>query len=316
MTDRGVASELVTEADLFDERLGLTLDDYAVGVATIQCPSPSIAPIDQAASCSSQRLSVLGVLVNNLTESQAVALMEDLINDSSLTRAIYFVNAHTLNTATGDRQYRTLLNRAFCVFGDGTGVRWAARCHGVRMQANLNGTDLVPRFFHDTAGRGYRYFLLGSSTETIGKAADTACRRFPEWELAGVHHGFVFGDEAKSLAAIDMINRARPHLLLVGMGNPRQEQWIDRYLPHIHVPLIMGTGGLFDHWAGNLKRASYWVRRIGCEWVQLLLQQPHKCRRYLLGNPLFLARIATHWHSDRRITQAARQALAERAPAR
>ncbi len=106
---------------------------------------------------------------------------------------------------------------------------------------------------------------------------------------------------------------ARPNLLLVGMGNPRQEQWIDRYLPQLRVPLTMGTGGLFDHWAGNLKRAPYWVRRIGCEWMQLLLQQPHKCRRYLLGNPVFLARIATNWFRDRQATQAATLELAEAA---
>jgi N-acetylglucosaminyldiphosphoundecaprenol N-acetyl-beta-D-mannosaminyltransferase len=256
-------------------------------------------------------VSVLGVLINNLTEPQAITLLEDLINDGSRSRAIYFANAHTLNTATANRDYRALLNRAFCVFGDGTGVRWAARCHGISMHANLNGTDLIPRLFGDTAGRGYRYFLLGATAETIERTGNNARRRFPGWDLVGVHHGFVFDDDAKSLEAVKKINDARPHLLLVGMGNPRQEQWIDRYLPKLRVPLTMGTGGLFDHWAGNLTRAPSWVRRMGCEWMQLLLQQPHKCRRYLIGNPLFLARIATHWFSDHRVTQAAYRALAE-----
>jgi N-acetylglucosaminyldiphosphoundecaprenol N-acetyl-beta-D-mannosaminyltransferase len=87
-------------------------------------------------------------------------------------------------------------------------------------------------------------------------------------------------------------------LLLVGMGNPLQEQWIDRNLTRLHVPLCMGTGGLFDHWAGNIKRAPRWVRRLGCEWLQLLLQQPHKWRRYLLGNPAFLYRMAAWRNCD------------------
>jgi N-acetylglucosaminyldiphosphoundecaprenol N-acetyl-beta-D-mannosaminyltransferase len=271
----------------------------------------SICPNPEPENNSPALVSVLGVLINNLTEPQAITLFEDLINDGSRSRAIYFANAHTLNTATADRDYRALLNRAFCVFGDGTGIRWAARCHGIRMRANLNGTDLIPRLFGDTAGRCYRYFLLGATAETIRRAAKNARHRFPGWNLVGFHDGFVFDDDAKSLDVIHRINDARPHLLLVGMGNPRQEQWIDRYLPKLQVPLTMGTGGLFDHWAGNLTRAPSWVRRIGCEWIQLLLQQPHKCRRYLIGNPLFLARIAMHWFSDCRATEAAYRALAE-----
>ncbi len=307
MTNQAITAEFV------DEQFDFALDDFVLnahGTALLQAPSQSIETIEDVRPDFGPRLSVFGVTIDNLAEPQAVDLIEDIINERGRSRAIYFVNAHTLNTAARDQRYRELLNRASYVFGDGTGVRWAARCQGVGMRANLNGTDLVPRLFRDTAGCGYRYFLLGATPETIDRAAECARRRFPGWELAGAHHGFVFGDEAKSLAAIDLINRGRPHLLLVGMGNPRQEQWIDRFLPQIRVPLTMGTGGLFDHWAGNLKPAPYWVRQMGCEWMQLLLQQPHKCRRYLLGNPLFLARIATHWFGDRQATQAATLALA------
>jgi N-acetylglucosaminyldiphosphoundecaprenol N-acetyl-beta-D-mannosaminyltransferase len=185
--------------------------------------------------------------------------------------------------------YRTLLNRAYRVFGDGTGVRWAARLRGARMNANLNGTDLVPRLFRETAGRGYRYFLLGATAETIARAAAAAQERFPGWTLAGFHHGFI--NKRRCREVIEQINEANPHVLLVGMGNPLQEQWIDRHLDSLRVPLCMGTGGLFDHWAGNLRRAPRWVRWLGYEWVQLLLQQPHKWRRYLLGNPRFLWRM-------------------------
>ena len=75
------------------------------------------------------------------------------------------------------------------------------------------------------------------------------------------------------------------------MGNTKQEQWIDKYRDQLKVPVAMGVGGLFDHWAGNLNRAPLWVRKLGYEWLQLLLQQPHKWRRYLVGNPKFLFRM-------------------------
>ena len=75
------------------------------------------------------------------------------------------------------------------------------------------------------------------------------------------------------------------------MGNPLQEQWIDRNLNRLDAGVAIGVGGLFDHLAGNLRRAPLWVRAAGCEWVQILLQQPHKWRRYILGNPRFLYRM-------------------------
>ena len=75
------------------------------------------------------------------------------------------------------------------------------------------------------------------------------------------------------------------------MGNPLQEQWIHDHRAALRVPVSIGVGGLFDHWGGNLRRAPLWVRRLGFEWLQILLQQPgRKWRRYLLGNPKFLAR--------------------------
>ena len=242
-------------------------------------------------------VSVLGVRIANMHEFEAVCRLEQWINEyRGQSKAVYFVNAHTLNLAAREPAYRDLLNRSQCVFGDGTGVRWAARARGVRMKANLNGTDLIPRLFRDTAGQGYRYFLLGATAETIARAAASAQDRFPGWTLAGHHHGYIDMQHAPDV--IKQINDARPHALLVGMGNPLQEQWIDRHLDQLRVPLCFGTGGLFDHWAGNLRRAPHWVRRLGYEWVQLLVQQPHKWRRYLLGNPAFLRRMVSHRGQD------------------
>jgi N-acetylglucosaminyldiphosphoundecaprenol N-acetyl-beta-D-mannosaminyltransferase len=99
---------------------------------------------------------------------------------------------------------------------------------------------------------------------------------------------------------IDAINAAQPELLLVGMGNPRQESWIAANRGRLRVPLVMGVGGLFDYWAGDLDRAPGWMRRLGVEWVHLLARQPRKARRYLLGNPLFLGRVLAARRAARR----------------
>ncbi|MEN6406440.1 MAG: WecB/TagA/CpsF family glycosyltransferase [Thermoguttaceae bacterium] len=239
-------------------------------------------------------LSVLGVPIRNVTQREAVALVEpSLRRRPSPAKSVFFVNAHTLNLAAADPTFRRTLGDADFVFADGTGVRWAARLHGVRLKQNMVGTDFVPTLFHETAGRGYSYFLLGADATTIERAADHARKTFDGWTLAGFHHGYL-NDEASLAEAIERINAARPDVLLVGMGNPLQERWIERHRAKLDASLCFGVGGLFDHWAKNICRAPRWLRWLGHEWFWLLCQQPRqKAKRYLVGNPLFLIRAAS-----------------------
>ena len=238
-----------------------------------------------------RRLRVLGVDFCDVTMNRAIKIIEAMFHRRERgCQAVYFVNAHTLNLACADPGYRDVLNRADAVFGDGTGVRWAARLCGVRLKDNVNGTDLTPALLEHLAGRGYSYFLLGADAQAIERASVRAGELFDGWHLAGYHHGYV-GDEQASGHLIERINDAAPDLLLVGMGNPLQEQWIDRHRDQLSVPVAMGVGGLLNYWAGDIRRAPAWLRRTGCEWLGLLLQQPSKARRYLIGNPLFLARV-------------------------
>jgi N-acetylglucosaminyldiphosphoundecaprenol N-acetyl-beta-D-mannosaminyltransferase len=236
--------------------------------------------------------SVLGVRIHNATTRQAIETIEGLI-DRRADRAagVYFVNAHTLNLATADPNYRAALNDGDLVFADGTGVRWAARLQGIRILENLAGTDFVPALFKATPDRGHSCFLLGADAPTIEAAADYAARTFPGWKFVGCHPGYLT-DASLNAAAIAKINEAKPDVLLVGMGNPLQEQWIRRNRDKLDVSVCLGIGGLFDFWAGNVTRSPRWLRRLGHEWLWRLFQEPRrKAQRYLVGNPLFLLRI-------------------------
>lgn len=237
-------------------------------------------------------LNILGVDIIDATLDEAVAALGRAIETyDGTSRSVYFVNAHTLNLASEDPTYRETLARADYVYGDGTGVRWAARLlHARRMRDNVNGTDFVPRFFAATAGRGYRYYLLGATPEVIDRAARRCQELFPGWALAGWHDGYL-GPTAER-RVVDHINSLQCQMLLVGMGNPLQERFIERNRARLRVPLCLGTGGLFTYWSGDLQRAPAWVRRAGSEWLYLMLVQPHKVKRYALGNPLFLGRVA------------------------
>lgn len=233
---------------------------------------------------------VLGVDVIDDTFAGGIArLARVLASRPQRPRSLYFVNAHTLNCAAHDLGFRDVLAAADFVYGDGTGVRWAARLQGLRLQANLNGTDLIPALLAATAECGYSLYLVGGDAHAAQRAADRVQQEYPGWRLAGCHHGYL--DERTTESVVADINRRRPDLLLVGMGNPLQERWIHRHRERLDVALCVGVGALIDRWAGELVRAPAWLRRAGCEWLDILRRQPHKWRRYLLGNPLYLARV-------------------------
>ena len=244
---------------------------------------------------------VLGVRVENLSEPQAVALLAGTI-DSGRRISLYFVNAHTLNLATKDAGFRAVLNAGDHVFGDGAGVRLAARARGRRMLANLNGTDLVPALL--AARPGTKVFLLGNTPERIPLAAEGFARLFPDATLAGFHHGYLTPETSRQV--IETINASGAELLLVAMGNPLQERWIHDHRHLLKPAVSAGIGGLLEYWAGALDRAPLWMRRAGIEWVHILRRQPNKAARYLLGNPAFIFRLLAWLPTDLAAQRSAR----------
>ena len=205
---------------------------------------------------------------------------------------MYFVNAATLNLASQDAGYRDVLNAGDYVFGDGTGARIGARLlHGVRLQDNVNGTDLTPRLFAAHAGQGMRYFLLGATAEAIARAAVEAQRLFPGWEQAGYHHGYLTTPELNE-AAIAQINAARGRPAAGGHGQPAAGE-LDS--PPSRAPEGAAGDG---HWrAVHLLVGRFDARArpgsgdLATNGLHILTSQPHKAGRYILGNPLFLARV-------------------------
>ena len=234
---------------------------------------------------------VFGLDVIDTTLNEAIETLGDELHSAQRGTTVYFVNANTLNLALDDPDYLATLQRADYVYGDGTGVRWAARTlAATELSDNVNGTDLTPLLFDRLAHQGLTYYLLGGTEEMISEAAKHAKETFDGWDLLGAHHGYL--DDVTSREVVDEINACRPNLLLVGMGNPLQEQWLDRWAPHLDVSVAMGIGGLFAYWSGDIDRAPEWMRRLGHEWLHLLVAQPRKASRYLVGNPRFVARIA------------------------
>lgn len=237
---------------------------------------------------SAKRVEVLGTEIRSPSASEVIKIILAQVT-SGRPHSVYIVNAATANLAYEFPLYRSVLNRGDLVLNDGTGVRWAARLQGVGLEHNHVGTDLIPRLWEAGQEIGLRVFLYGGRPGVPERAGRALSAFGSGSKFIGGHHGYVLPSEEEEVCG--QICRAEPDLLLVALGNPWQELWIDRHLQHLKKGVAIGVGGLFDHLAGNLRRAPLWVRRAGCEWVQLLLQQPHKWPRYLIGNPLFLYRM-------------------------
>jgi N-acetylglucosaminyldiphosphoundecaprenol N-acetyl-beta-D-mannosaminyltransferase len=236
---------------------------------------------------------VLGIDMLDAESTSAIAYMAGLMRSAG-TKAVYFANAYTLALASKDSRYCNALNNADAVFGDGTGVRWAGRQRGVTLRANLAGTDIVPAFLSRNAG--LTCFLLGGTPTCIERASATFGRLFPDCTLVGSSHGYL--TQAGSRQLVTEINRNRPNVLLVGMGNPLQEAWIHQYRDMLDVGLCVGVGGLFAYWAEMLDRAPFWMRKLGIEWLHIVRRQPWKAPRYFIDAPVFLARSRLSVHDD------------------
>lgn len=236
---------------------------------------------------------ILGVDVTDMSFDAAIARLSRAL-DTNERLSLAFVNTHTLNLTARDAAFRETLNRAGLVFGDGTGVRWAAKTRGVSLRANLNGTDLIPALLERRPGT--KVYLLGNTPERNPLAAAGFRARFPGAVLVGAHHGYLH--EQSSLRVVNEINASGAELLLVGMGNPLQERWIAAHRTRLNVGVAAAVGGLTEYWAGALDRAPTWMRKAGIEWVHILRRQPKKAGRYLLGNPAFVARFLAWLPSD------------------
>jgi exopolysaccharide biosynthesis WecB/TagA/CpsF family protein len=242
--------------------------------------------LDQA---SLTRRSVFDVAISDLTRDTALAFLHGAVTQK-LHVKLAFCNAHTANLAWNNQDFRALLGD-FTVFADGLGVDLAARAlYGAPFAANLNGTDFVPELLR-TSPRPLRIALIGGKPGIAETAARQIMTVSPQHTALPIMHGF--GTEAETAAYLSQLQAAPVDILLVAMGNPRQEQWIAGHIDGRHATLVIGVGALFDFMAGAVPRAPEWIQRLRLEWLFRLAQEPGRlASRYLVGNPLFLLRVA------------------------
>jgi exopolysaccharide biosynthesis WecB/TagA/CpsF family protein len=231
---------------------------------------------------------ILGIPVANIDLAGAVNLLCRFIAERRFTK-IGFLNAHNANVASSDREFAEAL-KDFLVLSDGIGVDIAAKLlYGEPFPANLNGTDFIPAFLV-AQQQPLTIGLLGAKRANAEAAAAEFGRLAPQHNFVVVHDGFF--STAQEPQILSRIEALRPDVLLVAMGVPRQEFWIARHITSRHCTLPIAVGALLDFVSGAVPRAPLWVRKLRLEWVFRLVIEPGRLwRRYIFGNPVFLARV-------------------------
>ncbi len=225
---------------------------------------------------------------------------------------INFVNAHCINMQQNDAEYRHALRSSDLLLPDGIGMEIAAKMHGEDLGENLNGTDLFPFICREAEDQGTGIFFFGGYPGVADGAADWAATHFAELRIAGTHSGYYSAGEEAAL--IERINRSRAGIVLVGLGVPLQEKWIQRNRHRLDAPVVIGVGGLFDYYSGRIPRAPKLVRTCKSEWMWRLAMEPRRmAKRYLWGNATFLAHASVqamhHLGITDRINKVAKRSL-------
>lgn len=212
-------------------------------------------------------------------------------------RRVSYVNAHVLNQTFSDETLRSALQRADMVYCDGYGVRLAAKAIGLPVPHRMTGADWIWGVAALCQASGRSIYLLGSDPGASQEAAAALKRWYPGLDVRGTHHGYFDIGTPHSERVIEHIAEHKPDVLLVGMGTPLQEHWVDHYFDRLDARVVWTVGALFDYVSGRVPRAPHWMADHGLEWIFRLAIEPRRMwRRYLLGNPAFLWRVWSARH--------------------
>ena len=249
------------------------------------------------------RLEILGCLVDRVSLQSATAKLEQLIETRSVHQAIV-LSVPSLMRGRRDRRFLDICNQASIVLPDGVPLLWASRLLGAHIPGRVAGSDLLWELSRVAERKGYSCFLLGSTPEVVSKLERALLRRFPCLRPVGSFSppvSRVFPARVND-DIVRRVNAARPDILWVGLGAPKQELWIHDNLMRLDTRLAIGVGAAFDICSGSVRRASPWMQRAGLEWFHRFLLEPRRLfRRYFVEAAPFLPLVL--WQRVRRLSR-------------
>jgi N-acetylglucosaminyldiphosphoundecaprenol N-acetyl-beta-D-mannosaminyltransferase len=237
-----------------------------------------------------QNVTIAGVSIDALDFDAVVDAIAQRAQSGGAPGYVVTPNAHHVVLYQRDTLLRQIYRDAFLVVPDGVPLLWAATLVGTPLRGRVNGTDLTEALCARAARDGLRVFLLGGRDGAADAAAEHLTMKYPGLSICGTYcppMGFE-NDPEENAKIHATVAAARPHLLFVGLGAPKQEYWMHRNLAQLGVPMAVGIGVSFELLGGFVPRAPVWMQRSGLEWLHRLVNEPNRLwKRYIFGNATF-----------------------------
>jgi N-acetylglucosaminyldiphosphoundecaprenol N-acetyl-beta-D-mannosaminyltransferase len=239
------------------------------------------------------RLDMMGVPIDRVSESETVEHALDGVR-SGRGGWICPANLDVLRQVAHSAELKSLVEEADLVVADGMPLLWASRLQGAPLPERVAGSSLITTLSHAAARRGASVFLLGGDPGVAERAAVRLRTDIPKLTISGTHcppRGFE-GDPVETAAIETALVAARPDVVFVALGFPKQERLIQQLRVRFPTIWFVSVGASFAFVAGEVRRAPHWMQRTGLEWTHRLAQEPRRlARRYLVEGIPFLLRV-------------------------
>jgi len=244
--------------------------------------------------CSIKRAAFLKITVHPLTISELNDFIAQVCTANQRRCIIANHNLHSVYLTQRDKAMASFYALADRIHVDGMGVVLLARLAGVPLEMWMRVTyvDWLPHLLARAAKEGWRAFYLGSKPGVAERGAENFRQMFPGLQLA-THHGY-FDTISGSGNILSLIDKYQPNILFVGMGMPRQEQWIAENYHQLSSNVILTAGAAMDYFAGAAAKPPRWMGRLGLEWACRLSAEPVRLWKRYLVEPWSLLYLLLH----------------------
>lgn len=232
------------------------------------------------------RIQFMNTEIDNLTIDETLDAIDKLIKENKSAYVVTPNVDHIVQLET-NKELQAVYKNASLILTDGKPLLWIAKWYGTPIKEKISGSDLFPLLCKMAAKRGYKMFFLGAAEGVAAKAAENLCRKYDGLQIAGTYSppiGFE-NNHSEMVKIKKKIIEAKPEILVVGLGCPKQEKFMYHYCKELGVPISFGLGASFDFEAGNIKRAPRWMADHGLEWLFRITQDPKRmAKRYLVDD--------------------------------
>lgn len=236
------------------------------------------------------RQKVLGYPVDVVDQPRALEVIESAWQRHRGLQ-IVTLNAEMVVAAQQDAELDRIIRHAHLIIPDGAGVVWAVKLNGQQI-SRVPGIELANAAIARAASTGRRVALLGGKPDVLQRLLDLLPEQFPGLNIVASHHGYFTLDEEEEV--VDHLTSDEPELVLVALGVPKQEYFIDRWQSHFPRAVFIGVGGSFDVWTGQVKRAPVYMQKMNLEWLYRLISEPWRLKRMGASLPQFFFQVLQH----------------------